>query len=149
MPHTTPLLRFEFNWRRFPLPSTVPLIPIRFIYKDSSGQQKNTPLIYAVLDSGADAVTIPKDMADNWNLTLQQLPPNIGVNTASGKIPAFISKIDFLVGQAAARTVKYEDVEICVIQGCPAILVGIHPVFEDYDVTIKAEERRYVLEPRI
>ena len=145
MPHTTPLIRFGFNWSRFPLPSIVPRIPIKFIYHDNSGQEKTTPLIYAVLDSGADAVTMPLKLANRWNLQLQ--PLNVPVSTASGPTQAYKSKIDFIIGQAV-RTVKYEDVDMCVLPGCPDILVGIHPIFEDYDVNIKATDTRYVLSPR-
>jgi len=31
---------------------------------------------------------------------------------------------------------------------CPTILVGIHPVFEDYKVTIMAHQNKFILEPR-
>jgi hypothetical protein len=145
MPHTTPLIRFGFNWSRFPLPSIVPRIPIKFIYHDGSGQEKITPIIYAVLDSGADAVTIPLRLAKKWNLQLKLV--KTPVSTAGGKIQAYSSKIDFIIGQAV-RTVRYADEEICVLPGCPDFLVGIIPIFKDYDVHIKASDTRYVLEPR-
>jgi hypothetical protein len=78
--------------------SVVPRIPIRFIYDDNSRQEKTTPLIYAVSDSGADAVIIPEELANCWNLQLQLLPVNTRINTASGIIQTHKAKIDFLIG---------------------------------------------------
>ena len=145
MPRTSPLIRFGFNWSRFPFPSIVPRIPIKFTYTENN-QEKTTPLFYAILDSGAEAITIPQRLAESWHLTLTELPDP--ANTAGGQVRAYKSKIDFSIGQVTARTVKYENIEIYVLPGCPDILVGIHPIFEDYDVNIKASDTRYVLEPR-
>jgi predicted aspartyl protease len=139
MPHTTPLLRFSFDYSS--LNCRVPRVPIRFIGRND----KITPVINAVLDSGADEITIPKELADWLSLNLQPKPHP--VNTASGKERAFTAAADFFLGRGG-REVKYKNVEICVIEKCPAILVGISPVFEDFDVKISAGERKFVLEPK-
>jgi len=46
------------------------------------------------------------------------------------------------------RVVQYTDIDICVMDKCPAILVGIHPIFEDYKITIMAYENKFNLEPK-
>ena len=138
MPNKTPLLKFIFDYSK--LNCRVPRIPIRFLRNDG----KSTPVIDAVLDSGADEVTIPKSLADWLQLSLK--PKQNQINTASGKENAFIATVDFYIGRGG-REVKYEKVQICVIDKCPAILIGINPVFDDYKITIIASEKKYAMEP--
>jgi hypothetical protein len=146
MTAVTPLIKLAFNWGRFPFKSIVPRIPVKFFYT-VQGNNKETPIIFAILDSGCDIVTIPHEIAVSWGLELKDIP--IRANTASGEAKIYSSKIDFSIGQVSNRTVKYENVDICVIEGGTEILMGIHPIFKDFDISIKASETRYVLEPRV
>ena len=63
MQRTTPLLKFVFDYKRFHC--RIPIVPVRFVRSDGV----SSPIINAVLDSGADALTIPKELAEakGWN----------------------------------------------------------------------------------
>lgn len=65
MSRITPLLKFVFSYEKFQC--RVPIIPIRFVSIDN----KSTPIFHAVLDSGADTLTIPKDLAGWLGVKLQ------------------------------------------------------------------------------
>lgn len=106
----------------------------------------STQIINAVLDSGADAITIPKELAQWLQLKLE--PIKTSAMTAAGTTNAFIGKVpEFILGQGG-REVKYRDLEVYTMEHCPYTLVGIDPVFEDYNVTILASQKRFKLEPR-
>lgn len=135
----TPLLKFVFSYEKFQC--RIPIIPVHFISIDN----KLTPIFHAVLDSGADTLTIPKDLAEWLGVKLQpKVTPTV---TASGSAKAYTGIVPlFILGQGG-REVKYQDVEICAMENCPYILVGISPVFEDYQVIINARNRKFILEP--
>jgi len=138
MPHS-PLLKFNFSYDdRF----GVPLIPITFFHKDGIRTQL---LNNAILDSGAYEITIPKALAEMLGLELR--PRSNPVHTAGGQIEACSATINFTLGRGG-RVVQYSNVDICVMEQCPAVLVGIHPIFIDYTVTIMAHQRRCILEPK-
>lgn len=137
MPRISPLKHFVFNYKKYEC--NVPRVPIRFVGTDG----KSTPPIEAVLDSGADQVTIPKDFADILKLSLK--PRKDEIITANGPCHAFSSKAHFFLGRGG-REVEYNDEEICVMENCPAILVGICPIFEDYIVRIDAASKKFTLE---
>jgi len=133
------LLKFNFTYDdRF----GVPLIPITFFNK---GGVRTQLLNNAILDSGAYEITIPKALADMLELELR--PRSNLVHTAGGLIEAYTATISLKLGRGG-RFVHYAKVDICVIKQCPAVLIGIHPIFEDYNVTILAHERKSVLDPR-
>jgi hypothetical protein len=138
MPHPT-LLKFTFQYDE---ESRIPLIPVNFFYKDGTPTQ---PFQDAVLDSGANQITIPKALADILGLKLY---PRSGLaQTAAGESQAFTSTTNFNLGRGG-RVVKYTDIEICVMENCPAILIGIQPVFQDYSVTFKTYKNTCILEPK-
>ncbi len=66
MPHST-LLKFTFQYDE---QGMIPLIPVNFFYKDGTPTQ---PFQDAVLDSGANQITIPKALADILGLKLYPL----------------------------------------------------------------------------
>jgi len=138
MPHST-LLKFIFTYDdQF----GVPLIPITFFRKDGT---KTQLLNNAILDSGANEITIPKDLADMLGL---ELHPRINpVQTAGGLTEAYTTTLDFILGRGG-RFVQYTNVDICVMDHCPAVLIGIHPIFKDYTITIKAYQHKCILEPK-
>jgi len=138
MPHSR-LLKFTFAYdERF----GTPLVPVNFFYKDGTPTQ---PFNNAILDSGAVEITIPKALADILELELRSRPDP--AQTAGGEVEAFTATTDFNLGRGG-RVVKYTDINICVMEKCPAILIGIRPVFEDYKVTIMAYQNKFTLEPR-
>lgn len=67
--------------------------------------------------------------------------------TAAGSTEAFKATVPLFVLGQGGREVKYQDVEICVMENCPYILIGIYPIFEDYTVLIKAHTKKFTLEP--
>jgi len=138
MPHST-LLKFIFTYDNC---FGVPLVPITFFNKDGVPTQL---LNNAILDSGAHEITIPMALADMLGLELR--PRSNPVHTAGGLIEAYTATISFKLGRGG-RFVHYANVDICVIKQCPAVLIGIHPIFEDYTVTIMAHKRKCILEPR-
>ena len=138
MAHTR-LLKFTFAYNDL---YGIPLVPINFFYKDGTPTQ---PFNNAILDSGASEITIPRTLADLLELELR--PRTHPAQTAGGEVDAFTTTTDFNLGRGG-RVVKYTDIDICVMGNCPAILVGIRPVFEDYKVTIAAYKRKCFLEPR-
>ena len=137
MPHS-PLLKFTF---RYSNDCKTPLVPVRFIGQDGT----STPTINAILDSGADEITIPEPLADYLHLDLE--PRDEPISTAGGSREAFKSTISFYLGRGG-REVKYENIEICVIDEDMPVLIGITPVFEDYNVTIMAHQNKFILEPK-
>jgi predicted aspartyl protease len=140
MPRTSPPLKFVFDYKRFHC--RIPIIPVRFIRNDNV----STQIINAVLDSGADAITIPKDLAVWLQLKLE--PRDTPAMTAAGTIKAYKAIVPgFVLGQGG-REVNYKNIEVCVMENCPYILVGISPVFEDYIVIINAYQNKFTLEPR-
>jgi predicted aspartyl protease len=140
MTRTTPLLKFIFNYKRFQC--QIPIVPVRFVRDD----KVSTQIINAVLDSGADTITIPGDLAEWLKLKLE--PRDTPAMTAAGTIKAYKAIVpEFIVGQGG-REVRYKDIEVCVMDQCPYILVGILPIFKDYKVTIMASKTQFILEPQ-
>jgi len=131
-------LLIDFTFRYGKISDSVPLIPIRFIGSDGN----STQIINAIFDSGAHELTIPKDLADHLQYDIVEKKHKI--NTANGLCDAFSSKAHFCIGRGG-REVEYVDEEICVMENCPAILMGIKPVFEDYLVIIDAEDKKIKL----
>lgn len=133
------LLKFTFKYKG--KPPNIPLIPLRFF----DNYNKPTPTFNAILDSGADEITIPKDLADLLEYKLTERTDKI--NTAGGEIKAFKAKGKFNIGRGG-REAEYKNIEICVIDHDIPVLVGIKPIFNDYKVTIFAYENKFILEPR-
>ena len=137
MPHSS-LLRFSFSYTNH---GRTPLIPVRFLDLDG----KPEPTFNAILDSGADEVTIPKEMADKLGLELEIRPRPI--HTAGGERPAYSAIANFNLGRGG-REVRYADIDICVTDVDMPVLIGITPIFEDYKVIIMAYRNRFILEPK-
>jgi predicted aspartyl protease len=135
----SPLLKFNFIYNDC---FGVPLIPITFLHKDGTKAQL---LNNAILDTGANEITIPKSFAEM--LGLQLIPRTRPAHTAAGESPAFTATADFILGRGS-RDVEYKNIDMCVMEKCPAILIGIRPIFEEYKVTIMAYKKTCVLEPK-
>jgi len=139
MSRTSPLLKFVFNYKRFQC--RIPVVPVRFVRADGI----STQIINAVLDSGADTITIPQDLA-TW-LQLKLEPRDTPAMTAAGTIKAYKAMVPELILGQGGRDVHYKNIEVCVMEKCPYILIGISPIFEDYKVTVIASQRQFILEP--
>lgn len=140
MPRTTPLLKFSFSYDTFNC--SIPIIPVRFIRADGT----SSALIHAVLDSGAEGIVIREDLAQ-WlqlKLTVKHAP----ALTAGGQKECLTGTVPAFILGRGGQEVRYENIEVRVIQGNPAFLIGIHPVFEEYLVTIDAHQKKFMLEPR-
>ena len=97
-------------------PSKILLIPVRFI----EAGNKLTPSFNAILDFGADEITIPKKLAD---LHRYKLTPRFErVNTISGKIGSFETIGNFNIGHGG-REVEYKNIEIYVIDHNVPVLI--------------------------
>jgi hypothetical protein len=138
MTHSS-LIKFIFSYDEH---FGVPLLPITFFHKNGNQTQL---LNNAILDSGAYEITVPKALADILGVDLR--PRSKPVHTAGGMTEAYSATIDFTLGRGG-RYVKYTNVDVCVMKQCPAVLIGIRPIFEDYTVTIMAHQRRCILEPK-
>jgi len=140
MPRTTPLVKFIFKYDS--LGCDITRVPINLI----GSKGRKTGIINGVLDSGADEITIPKDLAE-W-LELDLILRDKPIHTAMGEKKAYSANIDFILFRGGkSREVYYKNIEICVIEGCPDILVGIEPVFKDYNIIIKAYKKKVIFEP--
>jgi hypothetical protein len=139
MTRITPLLKFNFPFQEKNV--KVPTIPVRFI--DAAGH--TTPIIHAILDSGADNITIPKDLADFLQLPLKLLPEQ--VSTAAGLVNSYSSNVPFFILGQGGREVQYQDEQIRIIETCRAILIGIDPIFLEYAISINARDQKIFLDP--
>jgi len=120
-----------------------PTIPINFLYKDGTSTQIFND---AILDSGSAGVAIPLSLAAELELELTLLPDP--AQTAGGEVDAFATTADFNIGRAGVF-VNYTDVDICALDTETRVLIGMHPVFEDFLVTIDGHNKKFTLEPRV
>lgn len=132
-------IKFSFKYKG--TPPKIPLIPIRFF--DIS--DKPTSTFNAILDSGADEITIPKDLADILEYDLIRRDRRI--NTAGGEMKAYKTHGNFNIGRGE-REVEYRKEDICVIDHDIPVLVGIKPVFNDYQIKICAYENKFTMNPK-
>ena len=80
-------------------------------------------------------------------LQLRLEPRDTPAMTAAGTTKAYKAIVPELILGQGGREVHYKNTEVCVMENCPYILVGISPIFEDYKVTIIATKKRFMLEP--
>ena len=109
------LLKFTFSYINNK--PGILLIPIRFIDK----KVQATLTFNAILDSGADEVTIPKALADL--LKYQSSLRTDKINTAGGEIEALSSVAYFNIGKGV-KEVKYKNIDISVIDKEMPFLIG-------------------------
>ena len=122
--------RLSFTYINYGLP----LVPINFFYPDREPTRTYT----AILDSGSEKIVIPKSLSDELKLKLNPIEP---VDTGGGETNAYTSNINFNLGRDN-NIVKYNNIDICVLDKSKAILVGIDPVFNDYKVVTMAYENK-------
>jgi predicted aspartyl protease len=124
---------FIFDYYRYPI------VPVKFYYKE-----KKTPVIDALLDSGGDFIVIPMPIAKYLGLKLKKAG---AVDTAGGTTSLFKATLSMIIGNKN-KTFIYNNIQIHVsVRNDIPVLLGRHPIFEDYDITFKKQKNQLVLNP--
>jgi hypothetical protein len=126
-----PELLFVFDYLRYPV------IPVKFDYDN-----KETPIIDALLDSGGDFIVIPLPIAKYLELKLKRAG---SVDTAGGTTLLYKTTINMTIGKRE-NTATYYNIEIHVSERNDIpVLLGRHPIFEDYEITFKKRSNQLIL----
>lgn len=124
-------LRFVFDYYKYPV------IPVKFYYKN-----KETPIIDALLDSGGDFIVIPMPIARYLGLRLKKAG---SVDTAGGTTLLFRATLSMIIGKRE-ETAGYNNIQIHVSgRNDIPVLLGRHPIFEDYEITFKNHKNQLIL----
>ena len=124
-------LRFVFDYYKYPV------IPVKFYYKN-----KETPIIDALLDSGGDFIVIPMPIARYLGLRLKKAG---SVDTAGGITLLFKATLSMIIGKRE-ETAGYNNIQIHVSgRNDIPVLLGRHPIFEDYEITFKKHKNQLIL----
>jgi predicted aspartyl protease len=124
-------LRFIFDYYKYPV------IPVKFYYKN-----KETPIIDALLDSGGDFIVIPMPIARYLGLRLKKAG---SVDTAGGITLLFKATLSMIIGKRE-ETAGYNNIQIHVSgRNDIPVLLGRHPIFEDYEITFKNHKNQLIL----
>jgi hypothetical protein len=123
---------FEFEYKDYPL------VPIKFF-----SNERETPLIDALLDSGGDFIVVPKAIATYLGLKLV----NAGfVDTAGGETNLYKSSVTMVIHNND-KEFTYDGLEIHVSSRDDIpVLLGRTPIFEDHDIIFKKHENKLILE---
>ena len=124
-------LEFTFEYIRYPV------IPVKF-----NNNIKETPFIDALLDSGGDFIVIPMPIARYLALKLKRAG---SVDTAGGITSLFKANLNMIIGNKN-NFVSYNNLEIHVSERNDIpVLLGRHPIFEDYEITFKKQKDQLIL----
>ena len=124
-------LVLKFDYFRYPV------IPVKFYYKE-----KETPIIDALLDSGGDFIVIPMTIARYLGLKLKKAG---SVDTAGGTTVLFKATLSMTIGKKQ-DTATYQNIQIHVsARNDIPVLLGRHPIFEDYEITFKKQVNQLLL----
>ena len=128
-----PDAKFTFDYFRYPV------IPVKFYYKN-----KETPVIDALLDSGGDFIVIPMPIARYLGLKLKKAGQ---VDTAGGQASLFKAILSMVIGKKEV-TATYPNIQIHVSgRNDIPVLLGRHPIFEDYEIIFKSQRNQLILNP--
>ena len=123
--------KLVFNYYRYPV------IPVKFYYKN-----KETPVIDALLDSGGDFIVIPMPIARYLGLKLKKAG---SVDTAGGTTVLFKATLSMVIGKKE-ETAVYNNIQIHVsARNDIPVLLGRHPIFEDFEITFKKQKNQLIL----
>jgi len=126
-----PELNFVFDYFRYPV------VPVKFYYKN-----RETPVIDALLDSGGDFIVIPMPIARYLGLKLKKAG---SVDTAGGETVLFKATLSMVIGKKE-ETATYNNIQIHVSgRNDIPVLLGRHPIFEDYEITFKKQKNQLIL----
>jgi hypothetical protein len=118
-----------------------PLIPIRFYYKN-----KRTPIIEALLDSGADGIYLNRAMADFLGLPQIKKLESGGMG---GRYMCYETKVGLIIGRGG-REVDFGIVTAIFPENDLDVpfLIGRKPIFEEYQVIFEEYKQRFKLVPK-
>ena len=126
-------LEFTFEYYKYPV------VPVKFTHNDV-----DTPFIDALLDSGGDFIVIPMPIARYLKLDLKRAG---SVDTAGGTTSLFKANLNMTIGNNE-NFVIYNNIEIHVSDRDDIpVLLGRHPIFEDYEITFKKQKNQLLLRP--
>jgi hypothetical protein len=117
-----------------------PLIPIQLYY-----QGKNLRF-EALLDSGADKLFLPRAIANALELPLGAKRTDSGV---TGKFESYGTKVGLIIG-SGSREYDFGIIEACtpVEEQDVPILIGRHPVFDEYQIRFEQYNNKFKLIPK-
>jgi len=128
-------LEFVFDYHKYPV------VPVRFHYND-----KDTPVIDALLDSGGDFIVIPMPIARYLDLKLKKAG---SVDTAGGTTSLYKANLNMVIGNKN-QFFTYNNIEIHVsARNDIPILLGRSPIFEDHEIIFKKQENKLILKSLI
>ena len=123
--------KFIFDYVRYPV------VPVKFY-----NEEKETPFIDALLDSGGDFIVIPMPISNYLGLKLKKAGD---VDTAGGTTLLFKATLSMIIGKRE-ETVTYNNIQIHVsARNDIPVLLGRHPIFEDYEITFKKQKNKLML----
>lgn len=126
-----PDLKLVFDYFRYPV------IPVKFYYKN-----RETPIIDALLDSGGDFIVIPMPIAKYLGLKLKKAG---SVDTAGGATVLFKATLSMIIGKKD-ETASYNNIQIHVSgRNDIPVLLGRHPIFEDFEITFIKQKNQLIL----
>ena len=120
-----------------------PLLPIRLYY----GNQKTRPM-EGLLDSGCDGIFLPKNITNFLNLPLEPIMTAHGID---GPCQAYPTKIGLIIGRGGhARECDFGiiDAVIPAEERDTPILIGRHPVFDEYQIIFEQYNKKIILIPK-
>jgi len=123
--------KFIFDYIRYPV------VPVKFYYED-----KETPFIDALLDSGGDFIVIPMPISNYLGLKLKKAGD---VDTAGGTTSLYKANLNMKMG-TKNKNVIYDNIQIHVsTRNDIPVLLGRYPIFEDYEITFKHKNNQLIL----
>ncbi len=126
-----PDLKLVFDYFKYPV------VPVKFYYKN-----RETPIIDALLDSGGDFIVIPMPIAKYLGLKLKKAG---SVDTAGGATVLFKTTLSMIIGKKD-ETASYNNIQIHVSgRNDIPVLLGRHPIFEDFEITFKKQKNQLIL----
>ncbi len=124
---------FIFEYKNYPL------IPIKFL-----ANERETPMIDALLDSGGDFIVIPYAIAKYLRLKLQKAG---FVDTAAGETTLFKTVLTMVIYDED-RQYTYKNLEVHVSdRNDLPVLLGRNPIFEDHEIIFQKHQNKLILQP--
>ncbi|HEC80915.1 MAG TPA: aspartyl protease [Thermoplasmatales archaeon] len=114
-----------------------PVLPVQFIHK-----KKETPIIAALIDSGGDSIVIPKAIAQYLETDMHETD---AAKTAGGTATLLKTKLDMIIGKSEQKII-YKKIEVFIVDSNDVpVLVGRHPLFDDFEITFKKKKGQIIL----
>jgi hypothetical protein len=145
MPATTPLKKMIFtNYKQH-----IPRISIQVI--KISGKKEEVGFLYkdSILDSGSNIICIPEDIAESLNLIVKN--EVMEISTVKGKKKENVqitNNFCFNIISDEGNLVRYDNERARIAPADTEIIIGTIPIFQDFNVIIKASEWVTVLQPK-